>query len=65
MTTDDVTVMLDGQFMKQIDILAAKRGLQDADDYLAQWKWSEEEGARRVGAGSGGSVKAELEAKGW
>ena len=30
-------------FMKHIDLLAAKRGLQDADDYLAQWRWSEEE----------------------
>ena len=26
---DDVTVMLDGKFMAQVDILAAKRGLQD------------------------------------
>ena len=62
---DDVTVMLDARFMAQVDILAAKRGLQAADDYLAQWKWSEEEeregSAREVAA----AVKAELEAKGW
>ena len=38
--SDDVTVMLDGRFMAQVDILAARRGLQSADDYLAQWKWS-------------------------
>ena len=51
--------------MQQIDILAAKRGLQDADDYLAQWKWSEEverEGSAREVAEA---LKAELEAKGW
>jgi Virulence factor len=62
---DDLTVMLDERFMKQVDILAAKRGLQAADDYLAQWKWSEEEeregSAREVAA----ALKAELEAKGW
>ena len=62
---DDVTVMLDERFMKQVDALAAKRGLQSMDDYLAQWKWSEEEerdgSAREVAE----ALKAELEAKGW
>ncbi len=62
---EDVTLELDERFMKQIDILAAKRGLQSADDYLAQWKWSEEEeragGAREVAE----AVKAELEARSW
>jgi hypothetical protein len=62
---EDVTVMLDDRFMAQVDILAAKRGLQAADDYLAQWKWSEEEeragSAREVAE----ALKAELEAKGW
>jgi hypothetical protein len=62
---DDVTVMLDEKFMKQVDILAAKRGLQDADEYLAHWKWSEE--AEREGSASevAEALKAELEAKGW
>jgi hypothetical protein len=62
---DDVTVMLDDKFMAQVDILAARRGLQSADDYLAQWKWSEElerEGSAREVAEA---VRAELEAKGW
>jgi len=62
---EDVTLMLDGKFMVQVDILATKRGLQAADDYLAQWKWSDEkerEGAAREVAEA---VKAELEAKGW
>ena len=62
---DEVTVMLDDKFMAQVDILAAKRGLQSTDDYLAQWKWSDEEerdgSAREVAE----ALKAELEAKGW
>jgi hypothetical protein len=62
---DDVTVMLDDKFMKQVDILAAKRGLQAADDYLAQWKWSEEEEREGSAYEVAASVKAELEAKGW
>lgn len=62
---DDVTVMLDARFMAQVDILAAKRGLQAADDYLAQWKWSEEEEREGSAREAAEAVKAELEAKGW
>ncbi len=62
---DDITVMLDGKFMEHIDILAAKRGLQAADDYLAQWKWSEEEEREGSAREVAEALKAELEAKGW
>ena len=62
---DDVTVMLDDKFMQQVDILAAKRGLQSADDYLAQWKWTEEEDREGFAQDVAEAVKAELEAKGW
>lgn len=62
---DDVNVMLDGKFMQQVDILAAKRGLQAADDYLAQWKWSEEEEREGSARDVAEAVKTELEAKGW
>ena len=51
--------------MKQVDILAAKRGLQSADDYLAQWKWTEEEEREGTAQEVADAVKAELEAKGW
>lgn len=61
---EDVTVMLDGKYMLQVDILAAKRGLQAADDYLAQWKWSEEEEREGSAREVAEAVKAELEAKG-
>jgi cvfA/B/C family virulence factor len=62
---DDVTLMLDGKFMEYIDILAAKRGLQASDDYLAQWKWTDE--AERAGSARevAEALKAELEAKGF
>jgi hypothetical protein len=62
---DDVTVMLDGKFMEHIDILAARRGLQAADDYLAQWKWSEEQERGGSAQEVAEALKAELEAKGW
>jgi hypothetical protein len=60
---DDVTVELPPQFMERIDQLAAKRGLQGSDDYLAQWRWSEDEeragSAREVAE----AVRAEIESK--
>lgn len=62
--SEDVTLMLDDRFMREIDILAAKRGLQAADDYLAQWKWSEEEEREGSAREVAEAVKAELEAKG-
>ncbi|MGC2638222.1 MAG: virulence factor [Acidobacteriaceae bacterium] len=61
--SDDVTLSLDPRFLEHIDLLAAKRGLQSADDYLAQWKWSDE--AERPGSAHevAEAVKAELEAQ--
>jgi Virulence factor len=62
---DDVTVMLDEKFMKQVDILAAQRGLQSADDYLAQWKWTDEQEREGTAREVAEQLKTELEAKGW
>jgi len=62
---DEVTVMLDDRFMAQIDILAAKRGLQSTDDYLAQWNWSDEQEREGSAHEVAAAVKAELEAKDW
>ncbi len=55
---DDVTLPLDPRFMERIDQLAAQRGLQGTDDYLAQWRWSDAAGARghRRG-GRAGAIK--------
>ena len=36
-------MQLPPKFMVRIDALAAARGLESSDDYLAQWRWSEEE----------------------
>jgi hypothetical protein len=59
---EEVSLPLDPKFMERIDRLAGERGLQQSDDYLAQWKWSEEEeragSAREVAE----AVKRELEA---
>ena len=46
-----------------IDLMAARRGLQGQDDYLAQWNWSEDE--ERAGSAQevAEAVKAELEAR--
>ena len=63
--SDEVTVMLDDRYMKQIDILATKRGLLSSDDYLAQWKWSEEEEREGSASEVAEELRAELEAKGW
>jgi hypothetical protein len=61
---EDVTLMLDGRFMAHIDRLAAMRGLQAADDYLAQWMWSEEQEQEGSAREVAEALKAELEAKG-
>lgn len=60
---EEITVPMPPRFMERIDLLAAKRKLQDSDAYLAQWKWGEEEerdgSAREVAA----SLIDELEAQ--
>ena len=61
---DDVTLELDARFLRQIDILAAKRGLQAADDYLAQWQWSDEDERPGSARAVAEALKSELEAKG-
>ncbi len=59
---EDVTLPLDG-FMEPIDRLAAQRGLQGADDYLAQWRWSDEQEREGAAADVARALKLELEAE--
>jgi hypothetical protein len=40
---DEINISLPPRFLERIDVLAAKRGLQKSDDYLAQWHWSDEQ----------------------
>ena len=60
---DDVTVQMPDSFQERIDLMAARLGLQDADSYLAQWKWSVEEDRGGSAEEVAAAVKAELEAK--
>ena len=61
--TDEVKVDLGVKFTEKIDAAAQARGLTSTDDYLAHWKWSDEEerdgGAEEVA----GALKKEFESK--
>ena len=59
---DELTVPMPDRFQERIDLMAARRGLQESDAYLAQWKWSEEE--RREGSAEevAEAVRVDLEA---
>lgn len=59
---DEVTVVMPPRFMERIDQLAAKRGLQAADDYLAQWRWTEDQEREGSAEEVAEAVRAELEA---
>ena len=59
---DDVTLPLDPRFMERIDRLAAQRGLQSTDDYLAQWRWSDEQQREGTAEEVARAIKLELEA---
>ena len=59
----DVSVELPQRFMVRIDALAAQRGLSSADDYLAQWRWSDEEDRDGTAQEVAEALLAELEAQ--
>jgi hypothetical protein len=50
--------------MARIDAMAAERGLAAADDYLAQWHWSDEEERDGTAQEVADAVVRELEASG-
>ena len=60
---DEVNLSLPQKFMERIDYLAAQRGLQSSDDYLAQWNWTDEQDRPGSAEEVAQAVKAELEAK--
>jgi hypothetical protein len=60
---DEITVELPPRFMERIDRLAAQRGLQGTDDYLAQWNWSEEQQREGSAQEVADAVRAELDAE--
>ena len=59
----DVNVALPQKFMARIDALAAARGLEGSDDYLAQWRWSDDEERDGSAQEVADALRRELEAQ--
>jgi hypothetical protein len=59
---DEVKVELAPRFMEWIDHAAQTQGLKDADAYLSQWRWSEEQERDGTAAEVAEVVKNHLEA---
>ena len=59
----EVNLPLPPKFMVRIDALAAARGLEGSDDYLAQWRWSEEEVREGSAQDVADAISRELEAQ--
>jgi hypothetical protein len=60
---DEVSVELAPEFMLRIDSSAQKQGLTGSDDYLNQWRWSEEEEMEGDPAEIAEKVKKSLESR--
>jgi 5-methyltetrahydrofolate--homocysteine methyltransferase len=60
---DELTVELSPRFARRIDAAAQARGLTSAEDYLAQWHWSDEEERTGPAHAVAAAVKAELEGR--
>ena len=60
---DEVKLELSSKFVVMIDKAAKEQGLISEDDYLAQWKWSDEEERPGTPEEVGNAVKKELEEK--
>ena len=60
---DEVKVELSPRFVARIDQAAQAQGLTQTDDYLAQWKWSEELEREGTAEEVAEAVKKELEAQ--
>lgn len=60
---DDVTVMLDEQFMRLVDAQAMKDGVTETDAFLAAWHWSEETEREGSAQEVAAVLKAEIEAR--
>jgi hypothetical protein len=59
----DVTLQMPERFQERIDKLAAERGLGGADDYLAQWRWSDDADRDGSAQAVAEAVRDELEAQ--
>jgi len=61
---DEVTLPMSPKSLERIDQLAVQRGLQQSDDYLAQWQWGDEQEREGTAREVAEAVKAELESQG-
>jgi len=60
---DEIKVELPQSFAVRIDHAAQARGLTNSQDYLSEWKWSEEHEREGTPAEVAEAVQKELEAK--
>lgn len=58
---DEVKVEMPPRFTARIDQAAQSQGLTSTDDYLNQWKWSEEQERKGNAAEVAEAVRRELE----
>jgi len=58
---DEVKIELGSRFSDRIDRTAQSQGLTSTDDYLAQWKWSEEQEREGSPQDVADALKKELE----
>lgn len=59
--SDDTKVELAPRFVARIDQAAQSQGLTQTDDYLAQWRWSDEREREGTAEEVANAVKKELE----
>jgi hypothetical protein len=60
---DEIKVELAPRFAARIDQAAQSQGLTQTDDYLAQWRWGEEEERAGTAEETAAAIKLELETK--
>jgi hypothetical protein len=60
---DELKVELSSKFVSIIDRAAKEQGLVSEDDYLSQWRWSEEIEYPGDAREAGESIRKELEEK--
>lgn len=59
---DEIKIDLGTRFADRIDRAAQSQGLTSTDDYLAQWKWSDEQERAGTAQEVADALKKELEA---
>lgn len=60
---DEIRVELPQRFAEKIDAAAEARGLTKSEDYLSQWKWTDEDERDGSPEDVAAAIKQELETK--